>query len=88
MEYYGKITLKDKPEFTPEVEMVNDDSEDDGDIKDDVLTENMANIYIKQGSYDKALKVMQAVHKKSKKKNTYYKDQERFLQKLIISQQK
>jgi hypothetical protein len=71
------------------VAMVNDDSEEDGEIKaDDVLTENMANIYIKQGRYDKALNVIQAIHKKSTKKNPYYKDQERFLQKLIISQQK
>jgi len=52
------------------------------------LKENMASIYIKQGRYDKALSVMQAIHKKSKKKNPYFKDQERFLKKLIISQQK
>lgn len=85
----GKLTLKEKPEYTPEVAMVNDDSEEDGEIKaDDVLTENMANIYIKQGRYDKALNVIQAINKKSKKKNPYFKDQERFLQKLIISQQK
>jgi tetratricopeptide (TPR) repeat protein len=84
----GKLTLKDKPEYIPEVAMVKDGSEDDGDVKEDVLTENMANIYIQQGRYDQALKVLQAVHKKSKKKNPYYKDQERFLQKLIISQQK
>lgn len=84
----GKITLKENPEYTPEVKMVKDGAEDDGDPEEEVLTENMANIYVKQGRYEKALKVMQAVHKKSKKKNPYYKDQERFLQKLIISQQK
>ena len=84
----GKLTLKDKPEYTPEVAMVKDGSEDDEEMDDDVLTENMANIYIKQGRYDKALKVIKAINKKSKKKNPYFKDQERFLQKLIISQQK
>jgi len=82
----GKLTLKDKPEFVPEMTMANDNEEDTAE--NEVLTENMANIYIKQGRYDKALSVMRTIHKQSKKKNPYYEDQERFLQKLIISQQK
>lgn len=82
----GKLTLKDKPEYIPEMTMANDSEEDTEE--NEVLTENMANIYIKQGRYDKALSVMKTIHKKSKKKNPYFEDQVRFLQKLIISQQK
>ena len=83
----GKLTLKEKTEFVPEVEMANDSEE--SPIEDnEVVTENMANIYIKQGNYDKALTVMKAINKKTKKKNPYFEDQERFLKKLIISQQK
>ncbi len=82
----GRLTLKDKPEFIPEMTMANDNEEDTEE--NEVLTENMANIYIKQGRYDKALSVMRIIHKQSKKKNPYFEDQERFLQKLIISQQK
>ena len=83
----GKLTLKEETEYVPEVEMAND-SEEASTKDDEVLTENMANIYIKQGRYDKALTVMQAINKKAKKKNPYFEDQERFLKKLIISQQK
>jgi hypothetical protein len=83
----GRLTLKEETEYVPEVEMAND-SEEVSTKENEVLTENMASIYIKQGRYDKALSVMQAIHKKSKKKNPYFKDQERFLKKLIISQQK
>ena len=83
----GKLTLKEETEFVPEVEMANDNEE--SPTKDnEVVTENMANIYIKQGNYGKALSVMKAINKKAKKKNPYFEDQERFLKKLIISQQK
>ena len=83
----GKLTLKEETEYVPEVEMANDNEE--SPTKDnEVVTENMANIYIKQGNYDKALSVLKAINKKTKKKNPYFEDQERFLKKLIISQQK
>lgn len=83
----GKLTLKEETEFAPEVEMAND-SEESPIEENEVVTENMANIYIKQGNYDKALSVLNAINKKTKKKNPYFEDQERFLKKLIISQQK
>lgn len=83
----GRLTLKEETEYVPEVEMENDNEESPLD-DNEVVTENMANIYIKQGNYNKALTVMQAINKKTKKKNPYFEDQERFLRKLIISQQK
>lgn len=83
----GKLTLKEETEYVPEVEMAND-SEESATKDDEVVTENMASIYIKQGNYTKALSVMKAINKKTKKKNPYFEDQERFLKKLIISQQK
>ena len=51
----------------------------------DVLTEMMAKIYIKQEKYDKALEIIRRLYLKYPKKNRYFADQMRFLQKIIIN---
>lgn len=49
------------------------------------FTETLAKIYIKQKRYDKALEIIRKLYLKNPKKNTYFADQIRFLEKLIIN---
>ena len=52
---------------------------------DSFLTETLAKIYVKQQRYDKALEIIKKLNLKYQKKNTYFADQMRFLEKLIIN---
>lgn len=49
------------------------------------FTETLARIYIKQGHYEKALEIIKQLNLNNSKKNAYFADQKRFLQKLIIN---
>ena len=51
--------------------------------EDSYFTETLAKIYIKQQRYDKALEIIKKLSLKFPKKNTYFADQIRFLEKLI-----
>lgn len=79
----GKITLKDEPEYTPEIE----ESSEDGDNADEkgFYTETLARIFIKQGNYDKALEIIRQLNLKDSKKSVYFADQIRFLAKLRLN---
>ena len=48
-------------------------------------TEALAKIYIKQGRYEKAREIIGMLNLKNPKKSTYFADQLRFLDKLIIN---
>ncbi len=76
----GRIELKDEPEFTPEIES-NDKKEGD----ENYFTETLAQIYIRQGRYSKALEIIKRLNLNYPKKNVYFADQIRFLEKLIIN---
>ncbi len=76
----GKIDLKDEPEYVPEI----DDSDKKGG-DENYFTETLAQIYIKQGRYDKALEIIKRLNLNYPKKNAYFADQIRFLEKLIIN---
>lgn len=79
----GRFDLEDLPaEETPHTIQ-----EPQKDLGNGVLTETMARIYIKQGKYDKAIEIIQRISLKYPKKNRYFADQIRFLEKLIINQQ-
>ena len=79
----GRFDLEDlQGEETPR--NVPDNKNDSGS---GVLTEAMARIYIKQGKYDKAIEIIRRISLKYPKKNRYFADQIRFLEKLIINQQ-
>lgn len=80
----GRIELKETPEYTPETE--EGDGENDGDSV--FFTETLAQIYIKQGKYDKALEIIKRLNLIYPKKNRYFADQIRFLEKLIINNKK
>ena len=79
----GKIQLKEEPEFVPEIEI--DNEEDEKENEEGYFTETLAKIYIKQGRYSKALEIIQRLNLNYPKKNVYFADQIRFLEKLILN---
>ena len=77
-----RIVLSDQPEGqlqTPDL------TEEDIESNEDYFTETLAKIYIKQGRYTKALEIIRRLSLKYPKKNRYFADQIRFLEKLIIN---
>ena len=79
----GKIELKDEPEYMPEID---NNEKKEGDEK--YFTETLAQIYIRQGRYSKALEIIKRLNLNYPKKNAYFADQIRFLEKLIINNKK
>ena len=77
----GKISLKEIPEYVPQ--LPGDD--DNNGQEEGYFTETLAKIYIKQGRYLKALEIIQRLNLQIPKKNAYFADQIRFLEKLIIN---
>ena len=76
----GKITLQEEPEYEPldiEEPLQNDQNE--------YFTETLARIYIQQGRYATALEIIKRLDLAHPKKNSYFADQIRFLEKLIIN---
>jgi len=79
----GKIVLSENPLLKPDIEPEPD--ENGKDAEKGYFTETLARIYIKQGNYSKALEIIQQLSLHNPKKNAYFADQIRFLQKLIIN---
>ena len=82
----GKIVLNETPEFTPEITAPEQTNEKEGE--EGYFTETLARIYIKQGRYSKALEIIRRLSLQYPKKNAYFADQIRFLEKLIINNNK
>ena len=81
----GNFTLQDEPEYVPELpEEKNIESQKDEE--DEYLTETLAGIYIKQGKYSKALEIIKRLNLNFPKKNAYFADQIRILEKLILNE--
>ena len=80
----GKIKLKDEIDYTPEAYDLSDKN-DENEAEEGIFTETLAKIYIKQGRYDKALEIIQRLSLQYPKKNAYFADQIRFLEKLILN---
>ena len=80
-----KSPLQDETEYEPEENEHNEaaENEDTG-----YFTETLARIYIKQGRYSKALEIIRRLNLVYPKKNRYFADQIRFLEKLIINNNK
>lgn len=76
-----KITLKEEPEYTPELA---EEGESCG-IGEDFFTETLARIYIRQGRYEKAAEIIRRLNLVNPRKNIYFADQIRFLEKLIVN---
>ena len=77
----GRIQLSDTPEYLPELQEESGNSEPD----EGYFTETLAKIYIKQGRYEQALEIIQRLNLNYPKKNSYFADQLRFLEKLILN---
>ena len=82
----GNFDLKEVPEFLPQLEENEKSDENGGD--EGYFTETLARIYIKQGRYSKALEIIKRLTLNYPKKNAYFADQIRFLEKLIINNNK
>ncbi len=79
---HTRLSLRDEDEPSP--------SETTGEEthsapKNEILTETLAHIYIKQGKFDKAIEIIRRISLKYPKKNRYFADQIRFLEKIIIN---
>ena len=91
----AKIPLGEKehaPALLPEDEASlsgEDETEEEVPVEDGIddscFTETLAKIYIKQHRYDKALEIIKKLSLNYPKKNAYFADQIRFLEKLIIN---
>ncbi|MCR4852833.1 MAG: tetratricopeptide repeat protein [Prevotella sp.] len=83
----GKFELKDTPEIQPQ--LTESEKEDGNDSvsqgEEGYFTETLARIYIKQGRYSKALEIIKQLNLNYPKKNAYFADQIRFLEKLILN---
>ena len=77
------IQLQDEVEFIPETESGGEEAAGGGE--EAYFTMTLAKIYIKQARYEKALEIIRKVNLNNPKKNSYFADQIRFLQKLIVN---
>ena len=77
----GRFVLNETPEYLPELPNPEEKEEEE----EEYFTETLARIYIKQGRYEKALEIIRRLSVSHPKKNAYFADQIRFLEKLIIN---
>ena len=82
----GRIVLNEGPLLSPQAENTPDEHEEE--VGEEYFTETLARIYIKQGRYSKALEIIRRLSLQFPKKNAYFADQIRFLEKLIINSNK
>ena len=81
-----KFVLNDTP-AAPSLSVEIDEIASEG-VGEEYFTETLARIYIKQGRYSKALEIIQRLSLQFPKKNAYFADQIRFLEKLILNNNK
>ena len=82
----GKIKLNENPTLKPDLDSDLTTEKKEGKTGEQgIFTETMARIYIKQGNYSKALEIIRQLSLENPKKNVYFADQIRFLEKLIIN---
>ena len=81
-----KFVLSEEPIYTPEMETEPAEPENvRNQPEEEYFTETLARIYIKQGRFLKALEIIKRLNLQVPKKSAYFADQIRFLEKLIIN---
>lgn len=81
-----ETTIQTILEEASSLETVSKEEEKEEDVEDEsYFTETLAKIYVKQQRYSKALEIIKKLNLKYPKKNAYFADQIRFLEKLIIN---
>ena len=82
----NEVSLRIDPlENRADPEAFPDETETELTEDESCFTETLAKIYIKQKRYSKALEIIKKLSLKYPKKNAYFADQIRFLEKLIIN---
>ena len=80
------LSIGKEAEVKPDEEDESDDVIEADELEDEsYFTETLAKIYVKQQRYSKALEIIKKLNLKYPKKNAYFADQIRFLEKLIIN---
>jgi len=82
----GRFTLSDVP--LPADNTPKEPEEVEEEVGEEYFTETLARIYIKQGRYSKALEIIRRLSLQVPKKNAYFADQIRFLEKVIVNNSK
>lgn len=79
--------LLDKDKYKGDKDYPTEENkEEPTELGDDVFfTETLAKIYTKQGRYEKAYEIIEHLNLKYPKKNSYFADQLKYLEKLIIN---
>lgn len=77
-----EIVLPAKPSAEPESETPEEENPQQP-IKEEFFTETLAKVFIKQGNYERALEILSKINLENPRKNAYFADQIKFLQKLI-----
>ncbi|MEG0646069.1 MAG: tetratricopeptide repeat protein [Bacteroides sp.] len=80
-EVVPSVSIHEATAEEPEPEVAHIEEDED----DSCFTETLAKIYVKQQRYSKALEIIKKLSLKYPKKNGYFADQIRFLEKLIIN---
>jgi hypothetical protein len=80
-----RIVLKENNNSTPVEVPAGMENQNENENENEILTETLAGIYIKQGKFENAIKIIRQLSLKYPKKNRYFADQIRFLEKLIIN---
>lgn len=84
--FLSHLGVKEPEPVKAEETESGDSEEKEEDAEDEsYFTETLAKIYVKQQRYSKALEIIKKLNLKYPKKNAYFADQIRFLEKLIIN---
>lgn len=84
-----RITLPDAEISTSETENAEkmaDEPEVQENIREEYFTETLAKVFIKQGNFERAIEILTKINLENPRKNAYFADQIRFLQKTILAQ--
>ncbi len=80
-----RILISDEKKEGQSEENSNHTAQSETPSENEILTESLAHIYIKQGKFEKAIEIIRRLSLKYPKKNRYFADQIRFLEKLVIN---